>query len=230
MSLINRNNLSYLYCVEQYFLSLTKIGTALSPLDYQIIKSWEKRGVPLNVACNAVKIGIESFKKTSGLNKPLPKSIKYCKNLVEEEFINYKRRKVGTHFKRSGELEEKIVLFKKINVLIDKIARITDIEKDEKVRKLYAVVYDRILRLSSNIDENYLFIYTEVERIDKYLIDEFLKLISPDDVTTLMGEAEEKLSLHKIKMSQEAYERTFISLRNLLVRERYGLLKIEIGD
>jgi hypothetical protein len=45
-----------------------------------------------------------------------------------------------------------------------------------------------------------------------------------------MGEAEERLSLHKIKMSQEAYERTFISLRNLLVRERYGLLKIEIGD
>jgi len=230
LSLINRNNLSYLYCVEQYFLSLTKIGTALSSLDYQIIKSWEKRGVPLNIVCNAIKRGIESFKKTYGLNKPLPKSIKYCENLVEEEFVNYKRRKVGAHFKQAGELEEKIIILRKINTLIDKIAKVTDREKDEKVRKLYAAVYDRTLKLSSNIDENYLFIYTEVEKIDKYFINEFLELMSPDDLTALMKEAEEKLSLHKIKMNQEAYERTFISLRNLLVRERYGLLKIEIGD
>ena len=107
MSLINRNNLNYLSCVEQYFLSLTKTGTALSPLDYQIIKSWEKRGIPLNIACNAIKRGIESFKKTHGFNKPLPKSIKYCENLVEEDFVNYKGRKVGAHFKQAGKLEDK---------------------------------------------------------------------------------------------------------------------------
>ena len=230
MSLLNRNNLNYLYSVEQYFLSLLKTGTALSPLDYQTIKSWEEKGVPLSVACNAIKRGIESFKKAHGFNKPLPKSIKYCENLVEEEFANYKRRKVGTHFKQAGEFEEKIILLRKINALIDKIAKVADRENDEKVRKLYATVYDEILKLSSNIEKNYLYTYTEVEKTDKYFLNEFLKLIPSDELSSLMKEAEEKLSLHKIKMSQEAYERTFITLRNLLARERYGLLKIEIGD
>ena len=230
MSLLNRNNLSYLYSVEQYFLSLLKTGTALSPLDYQTIKSWEERGVPLSVACNAIKRGTESFKKAHGFNKPLPKSIKYCENLVEEEFANYKRRKVGTHFKQAGEFEEKTILLRKINALIDKIAKVADRENDEKVRKLYATVYDEILKLSSNIEKNYLYIYTEVEKIDKYFLNESLKLIPSDELSSLMKEAEEKLSLHKIKMGQEAYEKTFISLRNLLVRQRYGLLKIEIGD
>lgn len=230
MSLLNRNNLNYLYCVEQYFLSLLKTGTALPPLDYQIIKSWEKRGVPLSVACNGIKRGIESFKKVYGLNNPLPRSIKYCESLVEKEFVNYKKRKVGAHFKQVGESEEKTVFLRKINLLTDKIVKVTNREKDEKVRKLYATVYDEILKLSSNIEENYLYIYAEVEKIDKYLLNEFLKLIPFDELSSLMKEAEEKLSLHKIKMSQEAYERTFISLRNLLVRERYELLKIEIGD
>ncbi|MFH2012633.1 MAG: hypothetical protein ABIJ37_08050 [Pseudomonadota bacterium] len=230
MSLINRNNLNYLSSVEQYFLSLTKIGTALSPLDYQIIKSWEERGIPLNIACNAIKRGIESFRKTYSFNKPLPKSIKYCENLVEEEFLNYKRRKVGAHYKQVKELDEKTILLKKLDSLITKIANIIDEEEDKKLKKLYSKTYNRVLKLSSTIDETYLSIYAELEKIDKYFINEFLKLISPDDLTTLIREAEDRLSSHRIKMSKEAYEKTFISLRNLLVREQYGLLKIEIGD
>ena len=231
LSLINRNNLNYLYCVEQYFLSLTGSGVALSPIDYQAIKSWEKKGIPLNIVCAGIKRGIESFRKTHGLYNSLPRSIKYCEGLVEEEFLKYKRLKVGAHFEQKGEIEDKKVLLRRIDTLINKITRANNGERVEGVRELYDAVCNRILNLRSDIDkgESYLHIYSEVEEIDRSFINGFCKLMSPGELAGLMEKTEGKLSPHKFRMSKEAYERTLESQRNLLVRKRYGLFRLEIN-
>lgn len=230
MSLVNRNNLSYQYCVEQYFLSFIKSGVALSPLDSQTIKSWKKRGVPLNIVCAGIKKGVESYKKTYGPYKPPPRSIKYCEGLVEKEFINYKRLKVGAHLRLEGKADEKKVLLRGIDALINKMTNVIVGERDEKLKGLYNTVRNRIVDLGSNIDKNYLYIHAELEKTDRFFLDEFCKLISPDELASVMEETEEKLSLHKFRMNKEAYERTLGSLRNLLVRKRYGLLSVEFGD
>ena len=229
MSLINRDNLNYLSCIEQYFLSLIKKGVSLSPLDYQIIRSWEKRGIPLSVACSGLKRGIESFVKANGPYKPLPRSIKYCEAPVENEFINYKRRKVGAHL-REEEVDERKILLKRLNVLMSKIGNVIEGEGDKNLKRLYVAVYNKVQKLASNIDKNSLLIYSEIEEIDRYFMCEFYKLMRAEELSDLQKETKEKLSLLKIRMSKEAYEKTLENLINLDARRRYGLLEISIGE
>ena len=229
MSLINRNNLSYIYCIEQYFLSLTKKGVALSPLDYQKIKSWEKRGVPLNVVCKGIKNGIEFYRKTHGPHKPMPRSIKFCEGLVEKEFINHKRLRVGVNFRQQGEVYEKKVILRGIDGLIDKIENTIIRENNKKFKELYSTVRDRIRDLRSNVNKSYLHVYAELEEMDRFFLNEFCRLISHDELTSLVDEAETRLSSLRTQMSQEAYERTRETIKSLLLRKRYGLLKIELG-
>jgi|GEM_PF-445154 len=230
MSLINRNNLSYIYSVEQYFLSLTRRGVALSALDYQMIKSWEKKGVPLSIVCAGIKKGIDSFKNTHKVYSFLPRSIKYFECLIEKEFTNYKSLKVGAHLKQGKDVEEKEAIRLRLDVLIDKTENLIIKEKDNNIKLLYSLIYNKILSVKSHIDKNYLHIYAELETIDRFFLDEFCKLILSDELTGIMKEAEQRLSQHKFKMSKEAYERTLESLRNLVVRKRYGLLSIQIGE
>ncbi len=230
MSLINRDNLNYLSCIEQYFLSLIKIGVSLSPLDYQIIRSWERRGIPLSVACSGIKRGIESFVKANSPYKPLPRSIKYCENPVENEFVNYKRLKVGAHLRKEEEIDEKKTLLKRLNVLMVKIENATESERDENLKRLYTTVYNKIRNLISNIDKNRLFIHSEIEGIDRCFMGEFYKLMRTEELNDLMNETKEKLSLLKIKMSKDAYEKTLENLIDLNAKRRYGLLEIKIGE
>ncbi|MDY6853772.1 MAG: hypothetical protein SWO11_03540 [Thermodesulfobacteriota bacterium] len=230
LSLINRDNLNYLSCIEQYFLSLIKKGVSLSPLDYQIIRSWEKRGIPLSIACSGIKRGIESFIKANGPYKPLPRSIKYCEIPVENEFINYKRIKIGTHLREEEGIDERKTLLEKLNVLISKIGNVIESEKDEDMKRLYTTVYNKVQKLGSSIDKNSLFIHSKIEEIDRYFMFEFYKLMCEEELRHLQGETKEKLSLLKIRMSKEAYEKTLESLINIDAKKRYGLLEISIGE
>ena len=229
MSLVNRNNLNYLYSVEQYFLSLTEHGAALSPLDYEAIKSWKKRGVPLNVACSGIKKGIESFRRTHGRHRSLPRSIRYCAILVENEFIKHKRLLLGAHCKEKNDIDEKKILLRKIEELISKITEVGNREKNFNFKVLYDNARDRILYLRTIIENNCLSVHSELEKIERFFLNEFCKLISQEELTQLMKEIEGQLSSQKSKMNEDAYKKTLESQRNLLVRKRYGLFRIEIG-
>jgi hypothetical protein len=84
MSLIDKNNLSYLTTVEQYFLSLKDSGLALSASDYHIINQWEERQVPLPVVCRAIERGVVGARRqTRGANQRL--SLSYLKDFIEQE-------------------------------------------------------------------------------------------------------------------------------------------------
>lgn len=230
MSLINRTHLSYLRCVEQYFLSLTEKGLSLSPIDYQIIDSWKARGIPLSIACSGIKTAITTYNRNYGSFTSPPKSIRYCEGLVEKEFANHKRLKVGSHFRQEEPADDKKALLRRIDKLIDKIDAIIIREKDEKLRRLYVRVRRRVQGLRSDIDKKHLYIYAELEKIDKSFLSEFCNRMSPEALTLIVEETKEKLSSHRHRMTHEAYERTSESLRNRLVRKRYRLLSIDIGD
>ncbi|QPJ64543.1 MAG: hypothetical protein G3M78_03690 [Candidatus Nitrohelix vancouverensis] len=59
MSLINKDNLTFMASVEQFFLSVRNSGLTLSATDYELISRWEEREVPLHVLFPAIESGME---------------------------------------------------------------------------------------------------------------------------------------------------------------------------
>ena len=65
MSLIDKERLSYLTRVEQFFLALTDSGLALSANDYHLISQWEDRGVPVQRVCRGIEKAFVEFQRQS---------------------------------------------------------------------------------------------------------------------------------------------------------------------
>ena len=184
----------------------------------------------MNVACTGIKKSIRSFEEKSRLHERPPRSIRYCETSVEKEFLKYKRLKLGANTEQSDELDSRDALLAKTDALINRLITMGNTEKDTGIGELYFAVCNRIRKFRSKMTENWTSLHAELEKIDNFFINEFCGLISPEDLRQLTEEAEERLCIQKSKMSRSAYENTLESMRNLLVREKYGVMRIGLED
>lgn len=81
----------YLERLEAYFLNITRKGLALRSGDIDVLKDWQKRGVPEDVVRRGVAEGVRRFLATSEPTAPLPVVLRYYRTFVEAEFAAYRR-------------------------------------------------------------------------------------------------------------------------------------------
>lgn len=84
MSLIDKNNLTYLTAVERFFLSLKGSGQSLSASDYHLISQWEERAVPVSVLCRAIERGFSRI-PMDNRSRFRKISLAYLKDFIERE-------------------------------------------------------------------------------------------------------------------------------------------------
>tara|TARA_B100000686_G_scaffold114515_1_gene122037 strand:- start:10277 stop:10543 length:267 start_codon:yes stop_codon:yes gene_type:complete len=82
MSFIEKDNLNYLTTVEHFFLGLKGSGLALSAADYHLINEWEKRGIPLEVLCQAIERGFKHHRENFHASRI---SLSYFKKIIDKE-------------------------------------------------------------------------------------------------------------------------------------------------
>ena len=57
--------MNYLIIVEQFFLSLKGFGLTLSAGDYNLIREWESRNIPVGLICRAIETSYLRFEEQS---------------------------------------------------------------------------------------------------------------------------------------------------------------------
>jgi hypothetical protein len=82
---------SYLEQVESLFLSVIRKGLSLRMSDLEIIRDWEKRGVPVDVVQRGIISGIRKFLADAEPSTPVPSGLKYYRTSVEREFDIHSR-------------------------------------------------------------------------------------------------------------------------------------------
>jgi hypothetical protein len=83
---------SYLEQVEGMFLAAVRRCLALRPADVDVVRDWERRGVPVEAVRRGIAEGKERFLKTAEPHAPLPSVLKYYRTFVEAEFQAHQRR------------------------------------------------------------------------------------------------------------------------------------------
>ncbi len=81
----------YLERLEAYFLNITRKGLALRSGDIDVLKDWQRRGVPEDVVRRGVAEGVRRFLATAEPAAPLPVVLRYYRTFVEAEFAAYRR-------------------------------------------------------------------------------------------------------------------------------------------
>jgi hypothetical protein len=78
------NYFNYFTEIEEYFWKKRGAHLLVSPLDWAIMETWQKAGVPLEAALKGIDRAFESFQRSRrGAGKPL-KSLAYCTDAVLE--------------------------------------------------------------------------------------------------------------------------------------------------
>src|ERR1700690_3990668 len=80
----NWNYFNYFTEIEEHFWKKRGAHLLVSPLDWAIMETWQKAGVPLECALKGIDHAFESYKRSRrGAGKPL-KSLAYCTDAVLE--------------------------------------------------------------------------------------------------------------------------------------------------
>jgi hypothetical protein len=79
------NYFNYFTEIEEYFWRKRGAHLLVSPLDWAIMETWQKAGIPLDAALKGIDRAFESYQRSrrGGLGKPL-KSLAYCTDAVLE--------------------------------------------------------------------------------------------------------------------------------------------------
>jgi hypothetical protein len=77
------NYFNYFTEIEEYFWKKRGAHLLVSPLDWAIMETWQKAGIPLEAALAGIDRAFESYQRSrrGGLGKPL-KSLAYCTDAV----------------------------------------------------------------------------------------------------------------------------------------------------
>lgn len=94
MSELPASALCYETVVSEYFLGLRGAGLMLSPLDLELVRSWELRGVPVPVVCRGLRRGLEDALRDRP-GSPPPRALRAYRLCVEDEWRAYRTQRVG---------------------------------------------------------------------------------------------------------------------------------------
>ncbi len=101
----NWNYFNYFTEIEEYFWRKRGAHLLVSPLDWAIMETWQKAGVPLDAALKGIDSAFESYKRSRrGANKPL-KSLAYCTDAVLDAAEEAQEASAGAAKNKAAQIE-----------------------------------------------------------------------------------------------------------------------------
>jgi hypothetical protein len=102
----NWNYFNYFTEIEEHFWKKRGAHLLVSPLDWAIMETWQKAGVPLEAALKGIDRAFESYQRSRrGAGKPL-KSLAYCTDAVLEAAEEQQEAAAGAQRKTRSEARE----------------------------------------------------------------------------------------------------------------------------
>src|SRR5690349_5350312 len=100
------NYFNYFTEIEEYFWKKRGSHLLVSPLDWAIMETWQKAGVPLEAVFKGIDSAFESYGRSRrGAGKPL-KSLAYCTDAVLEAAEQAQEASAGKAGSRTAEQPE----------------------------------------------------------------------------------------------------------------------------
>ncbi len=102
MAVVPREELTFTFFVEQYFLALKGRGLLLSAEELALVQQWEATGVPVWVVCEAIRTAFEAYRAKRGANARPPASLRFCRKPVQRALEAWRSGRVGASASASG--------------------------------------------------------------------------------------------------------------------------------
>jgi signal recognition particle GTPase len=225
------NYFNYFSEIEAAFIRRRGRNLLLSPLDWDLIETWQERDIPLQIVIRAIEDVFDAYDKKETKRRAI-KSLSYCKDEVEarhEEWIAAQTGKSKSSEHVGGVAESKPETFSKaaIEEHFDRILA----EFTAAKNKFVAESIVRLEKVESDLREIDSQVFTaekledRLEELDK-TVDEILLESEHSAPTT--EELSKNMSEYKTKMDAAAFERTFKLMLLKQLRDDTGIPRFSL--
>lgn len=223
------NNFPYFSEIEETFIRRRGKTLFLSPLDWTLIESWQKRGIPQHIVIRSIEKIFDDIAQDPKRN-PSVKSIAYCSDEVERQFRDWQSSQAGSGGGDPGETanigseKEEIVqhLSDAIEALQNALAK-----ANEKLKPAITAAMGSLQGIQSKVESasslNSEKIELELSALEIALDTALLETAEQDILEEAQAAVEEHLGQYAGKMRQEVYEKTFEQMVIKKLRERAGI-------
>jgi hypothetical protein len=233
------NYFNYFTEIEEYFWKKRGAHLLVSPLDWAIMETWQKAGIPLEAALAGIDRAFESYQRSrrGGMGKPL-KSLAYCTDAVLDAADEQKEAAAGSGPKTARSAAKEIFSREEIKAYFER-NRAKLITVAEKRAEAQPELSSQLREIANSLESSANLVDTpgtlDLEDLERRLtiLDEkqqavMARYMSDERMLQIRREMDGQLAAYRGKMKAEQLalvERQYIQKRML---EEFGLPRLSL--
>lgn len=196
----------------------------LSPLDWALIEAWQDRGIPMHIVIRSIESVFDVFDQQPPGTRTI-KSLFYCREEVESQFLEWQRSQVGGHNETdtaaTGEFN-----IDAIRTHIDSsIAKLNAVEI-ESIREDISRAVSRLEQLRADLSDDPETIDATLSDIEKLLERAMLTNWDATHLKYIESQTALELKQYKADMDAAAYKSTFDLMLMRRLREEAAIPRL----
>lgn len=226
------NYYSYYSEIEEAFNHRRGKFTPISPLDWALIETWEKREVPLHIILRGIEKVFDTHDAKPNMRRSI-KGLSYCREEIEAQYEEWLERQVGKNSTEpEGEASAESSEFgdDSLREHLAQVAAEIDVAR-EKANGELKTVLERVSSRLPELEKT----FSDAESLEnalsdlEKLIDEALPTsLERKELDELSARITKNIASYKNKMEKEVYERTFDLMLLKALRERAGIPRLSL--
>ena len=231
------NYFNYFTEIEDAFVRRRKKHLFLSPLDWALMETWKEQGIPLHLVLRGIERSFDSFE-----SKPRKRSVKsllYCQEEVEAQFLEWTESRVGTHEETDAESTDSTTAFS-LKAVRDHLKRchsslqaivptgVGSTDLQETLNRTSARLQEIETDLADGSSFNSRRLEDSLTGLERMLNEAMLTSLSVTVRSGIEAEVKSQLSPYRSQMEKNVYEQTFDNLLMKRVREHFAMPRLSL--
>jgi hypothetical protein len=238
------NYFNYFTEIEDAFVRRRGKHLLISSMDWALIETWKEMDIPLHVALRGIEKAFDSWE-----SKPRKRSIKsllYCQEEVEAQFVEWREARVGADESegkqnRSQPKEDDEGPFTRAAILEHiKRGRTELFAARERRLKVgpddFSDALDRAVGFLTQLEQDLAppalvdsqKLEISLTGLERMLSDSVRSVTDVEELAKIEKEVKEQLKPYRKQMESAAYKQTFDNLLLKRLREQYGLPRLSL--
>jgi hypothetical protein len=241
------NYFNYFTEVEEEFVRRRGKPLTISPLDWALVESWKRAGIPLHLVLRSINEAFDGYDKRPH-NRRKVNTMFYCEQAVESNFADYRQAQVGGASGQTPQpsdstperpTKETSGAFSK-SVLLDFIARCSrDISEaaahsfgkvgiQEALTRALARLAEIAQEIESATRVDAEGIERDLDSIDRMILDTLKSELGEQVIAELRNAAKTQLRSYKKNMEKEIFEQTVENFTARRLRETNHIPRLSL--
>jgi hypothetical protein len=240
------NHFNYFTEIEDAFIRRRAKHLLLSPMDWALIESWKEMDVPLHVALRGIEKAFDSWE-----SKPRKRSIKsllYCQEEVEAQFLEWREARVGATDEAGSTEESDASEASKDGLPFSRTAILEHLQRGraslfaicsarkqagandftETLERATALLADLAADFAASVAPNAQRLEQSLSGLERMISDAARAIAGFAQIATIEAEVKKQLQPYRKHMEPAAYQQTFDNLVLKRLREQFGIPRLSL--